>query len=305
VRRGPIKDIAASVRARLLDKARREGRPFNELLQYYAMERFLYRLSQSPHADLFVLKGALVLRAWGLPPSRPTKDIDLLGRVENRVERLVAIARDVCATPVEPDGVVFDPASARGRRIAEEGEYEGVRVRLRGSLGKARLALQVDIGFGDPVTPAPAMMEYPTLLGMAAPRLRGYGKESSVAEKFEAMARRGLAGSRMKDFHDVWFLSRTMAFDGPALAKAIAATFRARGMPVRADAVALTAAFARDEGKQAQWRAFARRSRLADAPALGEVVAALGAFLRPVARALEQGARFEGRWEPSGPWREA
>jgi hypothetical protein len=175
------KDVAASVRRRLADHARATGRPFQEVLQYFAMERFLYRLSQSPQAEKFVLKGALMFVAWRAPPSRPTKDIDLLGRTENSVGAICAAMREVCTSPVEPDGLVFDPESVAGQVIKEDADYEGVRVTLRGALQNARITMQVDVGFGDVIVPGPAMTEYPTILDFGPPRLKGYSRETAVA----------------------------------------------------------------------------------------------------------------------------
>ena len=178
-RRGP--GIAASVRQRLLNRARDTGRPFSELLQYFAMERFLYRLSRSVHADKFVLKGALMFAAWQAPVTRPTMDIDLLGIMDNSVDAIVAIAKEICLQEVEPDGLVFDPDSLGGERIVEDTDYGGVRVRFRGTLGTARVTMQLDIGFGDVVVPKPETADYPTILDLPVPRLRGYSRESAIA----------------------------------------------------------------------------------------------------------------------------
>lgn len=161
-----IKNTAASVRQRLLNKARETARPFNELLQYYAMERFIYRLSQSQHSQQFILKGALMFAVWRAPLSRPTMDIDLLGRISNRIDDIVEVVKDVCIQEVEPDGIRFDPGSVVAERIVEDADYEGVRIRFRGYLDTARVSMQLDIGFGDEVIPSPAVMEYPTILQM-------------------------------------------------------------------------------------------------------------------------------------------
>ncbi len=157
MKRRRMKNVAASVRQRLLNEARATGRPFNELLQYFAMQHFLYRLSRSQHAERFVLKGALMLATWEVSLTRPTKDIDLLGQVANDIERLVAIVKEVCRQDVERDGLDFDPASIAGERIAEEAEYEGVPVRFQGNLDTARVSMQIDVGFGDPVVPGPVI----------------------------------------------------------------------------------------------------------------------------------------------------
>jgi len=299
----PPRDVAASVRRRLQDAARASGRPFQEVLEYYAMERFLYRLAQSSHAGRFVLKGALMFRAWGAPASRPTRDIDLLGRLENTVETVVPVFRDVCGIAVQQDGMVFDPASVAGALIKEDADYAGVRVTFLGTLQNARVAMQVDIGFGDVVTPGPVQTDYPTLLALPAPHLNGYPRETVVAEKFEAMVKLGLVNSRMKDFYDLWLLARRFDFDGPTLATAIARTFAHRKTAVAPLPFALTAAFADDPAKRAQWKGFVRRTKLDDAPEeLATVTGELGPFLVPVAEAIAAGALFDRTWQAPGPW---
>jgi hypothetical protein len=257
--------VAASVRQRLQNAARGMNRPFQEVLQYYAMERFLYWLARSPHARRFVLKGALLFRAWDAPASRPTKDIDLLGRMENRVEAVVPVFRAVCEQPVEPDGMAFHAHTVVGAPIREDADYAGVRVTFLATLQNARVAMQVDVGFGDVVTPAARPTIYPTLLDFPAPRLQGYSRETVVAEKFEAMVKLGLVNSRMKDFYDIWLLARQLDLDGPTLASAITRTFANRKTAVAPLPFALTAAFAADASKQTQRRAFLRKSKLTDA----------------------------------------
>ena len=303
-RRSP-KNIAASVRQRLLDKAKGTGRPFNEVLQYFAMERFLYRLSKSPYADSFVLKGALMLTVWEAPLTRPTLDIDLLGQIDNRIETIGRVTREICRQEVEPDGVDFDIATIRAERIAEDADYEGIRVRFRGSLGTARIVMQLDIGFGDVVIPSPEPTSYPALLDLPAPHLRGYSRESTIAEKFEAMVKLGILNSRMKDFFDIWLMSRQFDFDGVRLAKAILKTFSTRGTKIPTKPIALTDAFAKDTTKAAQWRGFVRRNRLSEAPKdLTEVIASVGAFLKPISERLATDQVFKSLWKAPGPWRE-
>lgn len=298
-----VTNVAASVRQRLQTVARSTGRPFQEVLQYYAMERFLYRLAQSPHADRFVLKGALMFNAWKAPTSRPTKDIDLLGRMENSTGALAAAMRDVCRQAVEVDGLVFDHESVEGMVIKEDADYEGVRVTFRGSLQNARIAMQIDIGFGDVMFPGPEMTEYPTILDHAAPRLRGYARETAVAEKFEAMVKLGMLNSRMKDFYDIWLLSRQFDFEGAKLATAIDKTFANRGTAVEDHPAAFSPAFASDPTKATQWQAFVRKSRLADAPSeLVSVVDSIAAFLSPPAAAVRGVKPFEQIWRAPGPW---
>jgi hypothetical protein len=303
VTRRPIANAAASVHRRLLNKARDTNRPFNELLQYFAMERFLYRLSESPHADKFVLKGALMFKAWEAPLSRPTMDIDLLGQTDNSVDAILAVTKDMCLQDVEPDGLAFDATSLQGERITEDADYEGVRIRFQASLGTARLPMQLDVGFGDVVVPSAVVTEYPTLLDLPAPRLSGYSRETAVAEKFEAMVKLGVLNSRLKDFFDIWLLSRQFDFDGPVLAMAITETFSNRGTEIPQQPVAFTDAFVEDPSKAAQWGGFIRRNRLENVPEdLGEVVGATAAFLGPIANALAAGRSFEGVWKAPGPW---
>lgn len=264
-----VTNVAASVHARLLNRAKADGRPFEELLQYYVMERFLYRLSRSDHADRFVLKGALMLQFWGGPLSRATKDIDLLGRSTATVDELVDVIRGCVAVPVDDDGLRFDAASMTGEEIRLAAHYQGVRIRCMAHLGNARVSLQVDIGFGDVVTPDVQEIEYPTLLESEAPHLLGYTPESVIAEKFEATFRR-----------------------------------RQTALP-ETTPVALTPAFYSAEAKRAQWRAYLRKGRVqGSAPALEEVVPRIEAFVMPVVSAVVSGIPFERHWPPGGPWGE-
>jgi len=297
------KDMAASVLQRLLNKARKSGRPFNEILQYYAMERFLYRLSKSQHANTFVLKGALMFNVWRGPLSRPTMDIDLLGRVTDDMESIIAALSSVCAQEVEPDGLFFEPDSVTGERIIEGANYEGIRIRLRGNLGTARVVIQVDIAFGDIIVPYAMTADYPTILDLPVPSMQGYSKESAIAEKLQIMVRLDILNSRLKDFYDIWLLSRQFDFEGQMLASAIKETFRARQTEIPTQPDALMAAFAQDANKQSQWRGFRRRNLLKDSPEnLLEVVGCISTFLVPVMEALILGKPFSGAWKHPGPW---
>lgn len=296
-----VRNLPASVRQRLLDRARSEGRPFNELLQYYATERVLYRLSRSRHGPRFVLKGALLLRVWGAPVGRPTMDIDLLARTDNDVEAIERQVREVLREPVEEDGLVFDVESVEARRIVEEAPYHGVRVRFAAHLAGARVRLQIDIGFGDPVHPVAVEEGFPTLLQFPAPRLLCYSRESTVAEKFEAMVRHGALNSRMKDFYDVWLLSRSFVFDGPTLAEAIRRTFASRETDVAGTIAAFSESFALS--KASQWKAFRRSGDLEHAPdEFGAVIRSVIAFLGSVVTALSRGDELPVAWTPPGPW---
>lgn len=298
-----ISNLAASVQARLQNHARTSKRPFQELLQYYAMERFLYRLSTTAHRARFVLKGALMLHVWDAPLARATKDLDFLGRLDSSLENLERVVREVCAADVEPDGMVFDPATVKTERIKEDADYEGVRARFVGLLGKARVAMQLDVGFGDVVTPGVQDIAYPALLDFPAPALSGYPRETVVAEKFQAMVYLRTLNSRMKDFYDVWLLASQFTFDGAVLAKAIAATFKNRETAIDVAPIAFTPDFTEQASTLAQWTAFRKKLPNAACPEkLSDVVPFLSEFLLPIARASGSGTSFEGRWPPGGPW---
>ncbi len=267
------------------------------------MERFLYRLSKSSYGERFILKGALLLRVWDPASYRTTRDIDLLGRVANEIDTVVSIVQDVCRQAVAPDGLIFDPASVRGETIVEAADYSGIRIAFRGTLGNTRLLMRIDVGFGDTVTPGAREVDFPTILGLPAPRLKAYPPETAVAEKLQVMLRLGEANSRMKDFHDIWWLARTVAFDGRTLAQAIAATCERRGTAVPAQPTALTPRFGADPAKASQWRAFRRRLTPMDCPEdFAVVVEEVARFLWPIVEAVSRGAAFEQAWRPAGQW---
>lgn len=297
------RNIPVSVHRRLLNKATETSRPFNELLQHFAIERFIYRLSRTGHADRFILKGALMFSTWRGLGSRPTMDIDLLGRIDNRLEVIEAAMKDACRVNFEADGISFDPETVVAARITEDALYEGVRVRLSGRLGNARIALQIDIGFGDVIVPGPSKIVYPALLDHPAPELTGYTMESTIAEKFQAMVKLGVLNSRMKDFYDIWVLSRRFDFEGELLATAIARTFEKRNTPITLEAEIFAPGFGQQENKKTQWRAFLSKSRLADAPdAFDEIVTGIRQFLAPIADSLSKQAPFPNSWIAPGPW---
>ena len=295
-----IKNWPASVRGRLLNISRATGRPFAELLQYYAMERFLYRLGESDHQGRFILKGALIFRAWGAELSRSTKDIDLLGYTNNAVENLVTIVQEICAQEVSPDGMVFDPEQVKGQRIKEGAEYEGVRVRFLGKLGRARIHMQIDVGFADVVTPKPITVDYPTILEMPAPQLRGYPRETVVAEKVHAMVVLGTLNSRMKDFYDLWQLAQHFNFEGSTLQDAIVQTFRRRNTIVQKDLpVALSEQFAHD--KQSQWQVFSQNTTFElGSKDFVQIIHDCRAFLFPLLQACAMNQRFDKIWQAGG-----
>jgi Nucleotidyl transferase AbiEii toxin, Type IV TA system len=277
-----VKNLAASVRQRLLNVAKQRRDEFDLILARYALERLLYRLSVSPHGEGFLLKGALLFAVWGVDDHRPTRDADLLGSGDSDPAALTALFREVCAVPCE-DGISFDPDSVAAAPIAEDKIYPGVRVTLRAKLAGARIPVQIDIGFGDAVTPAPERVDYPVLLDAPAPKLRAYPVATVVAEKFHAMTVLGMGNSRMKDFHDLRVIASRFEIETGLLAGAIAATFERRKTSLPGDApVALCAEFAADKAKLAQWAAFLRRNRLDGRHhSLGECQAAISKLVLP------------------------
>lgn len=297
-----LKNLPASIHDRLLNQSRASGRPFSELLQYYAIERFLYRLSQSPYASQFVLKGALLFRAWGLPAFRPTRDIDLLGHTSNEMDNLLGIIREVCLQKVQQDGLFFDPGTIRGDRIKEDAEYEGIRVRLVGTLGKTRVHIQIDVGFADVVSPAPVKITYPVILKLPVPEVHSYSPESVVAEKLQAMIYLGSINSRMKDFYDLWVLADRFEFSGSELQEAVRQTFKNRNTAIPGESPpAFSEQFARE--KQNQWSAFLKTSGVTDLPDQFKVIQdLLRVFLLPIFQSLRGGQLFTKQWKNSKGW---
>jgi predicted nucleotidyltransferase component of viral defense system len=297
-------NLPASVHQRLLNLSQQRGEEFNRLLTLFAIERFLYRLSQSPHAERFILKGALLWLVWAMPDHRPTRDLDLLGFGDNSPVTLAQIFQEICVLSVVADGVDFDHESIKVHQIRSDQEYHGQRIELRAYLGKARVQLQIDIGFGDLVAPAPVLTEYPTLLAFPPPHLRVYSKESVIAEKLHAMVTLDLSNSRMKDFYDLWTLSRLFSFDGTLLIQAIRVAFTQRNtaLPTQTP-TALTADFANNPIKRTQWHAFLNRNRLAVRDAsFAEIIADLARFLWPPLSAAAHKSPFSANWMPQGDW---
>ncbi len=279
-----MNDLAASVRARLLNVAKVQGADFNQLLVRFALERILYRLSQSEHADQFLLKGALLFTLWYDLPHRSTRDADLLGFGASDLNSLGQTFRDIAGIAVN-DGIVFDPASVVAEEIRKEAGYAGARITINAELARARCKTQIDIGFGDAVTPGPVDATFPVLLAdLPAPRLRTYPVYTVVAEKLHAIALLGMVNSRMKDYFDLAVLLDRESLDPEVLARSIAATFLRRGMAIpEALPIGLTDAFASDPSRQTMWQAFLRKSD-AEPRALVDVVAALRTRLEPVLR---------------------
>ena len=297
------RDSAASVRARLLNLARARQEEFQLLLSDYAIERLLYRLGTSRHADRFVLKGAMLFHVWATERYRATWDIDLLGSGDPSVAAVVAAVHHICSLESD-DGLGFERSSIVGSEIRAEQEYVGVRVTLRATLANARIPMQIDVGFGDAVVPAPRRGQYPTLLDHPAPNILIYPREAVVAEKLEAIVTHGATNSRMKDFYDLHVLATHFSFDGVSLTRAIAATFERRQTPMPpAECPELSREFLMAPERRTLWTAFARRTRLGAASASIETVAdTLGAFLAPLLGATAQSATFDATWPPGGPW---
>ncbi|HNW81402.1 MAG TPA: nucleotidyl transferase AbiEii/AbiGii toxin family protein [bacterium] len=274
------KNISESVRQRLLNRAKQENRSFNELLQYYAMERFLYRFSVSEYVDNFILKGALMLRVWNSPEIRPTMDIDMLGRIDNEVSNIERIIREIIDVEVDDDGLIFDAGSIKTEQITEDAQYKGLRVNFNGLLGNAKVYIQIDIGFGDIVYPHPETGFLPTVLDNPSPELMCYSRESAIAEKFHAMVKIGMLNSRMKDFYDIWLLSRHYKFETEELAKAIAATFLNKETAIDDNITAFGKDFT--DLKQTMWQAFRKRLKLKNVPEnFTEIVSEIEKFLMP------------------------
>ena len=293
-----LRNIGASVRDRLLDRARVERSDFQILLTRYALERLLYRLSVSPDRDRFILKGAMLFVTWVADPFRPTRDLDLLGSGDNGAEAIAETFRVICAQPVADDGVIFDVAALEAAPIREELEYGGVRVRTTATIAGARIPIQVDIGFGDAITPAPVEIDYPALLDAPAPHLRAYPVETVVAEKFEALVTLGMANSRLKDFYDLWLIAQTFEFRQSVLVDAVRRTFERRGTALPAATPAgLTNEFA--AARAAQWQTFLAREHMAAAPdSFTTVIVDLERFLMP----LLGGSNPDLVWPTGGPW---
>ncbi|MGH7575039.1 MAG: nucleotidyl transferase AbiEii/AbiGii toxin family protein [Longimicrobiales bacterium] len=298
--------LAVSVQTRLVRHAKTLGVDPNLVLTRFAVERFLYRLSRSPHTERFVLKGALLLLAWLGETTRPTRDADLLGFGDLSDQALLEMFREICQVRVERDAMTYLPETVAIAPIRPEDAYGGRRVTVQARLGSARLRVQVDVGIGDVVTPAPEWLEYPALLDFPAPRLRSYPPETVIAEKLHAMVVLGSKNSRMRDFFDIDALAAAESFEGRRLADALSATFgrRRTALPDQIP-LALTAEFAAAPEKEAQWQAFRSKNRLDESPeTLTELATRVAAFLQPVIEAARTGRRRTAIWPVGGPWQE-
>ena len=299
-------NVGHSIYQRLLNYAREHREDFSLLLSRYGVERLLYRLSISPHANKFILKGASLFLVWTGQNYRVTKDADLLCSGPADVEHVTAVFRELSQFVTDgADGIVFVADTVRAVPIREEQEYGGIRVTFLGMLHNARIPLQIDIGFGDAITPAPEKVVFPTLLKAPAPELLAYPRYTMVAEKLEAMVHLGIANNRMKDFYDVWLSSKLFAFDGRTLCQAVGNTFKRRSTPIPdGPPLAFTDDFRKDVQKQAQWRAFVRKTKPDTAvEKLDVVIVDLEAFLMPVVEAVRQSRSLELFWAQGGHWK--
>lgn len=303
--RGPLRNVGASVRARLLKRSRGTGEGFQFLLQRYAAERFLHRLGESPYRERFVLKGAMLLALWSEAIYRPTRDLDFTGYGSASPDDIRSAIRDICAVPVTDDGIVFNCEGLVLQPIRGQDEYDGIRMRFDALLDGARIPMRIDIGFGNAIQPPPIDAHYPALLDVPRPRIRVYPREAVVAEKLHAMVVLDERNSRYKDFYDVHALVRHFAFEGEHLVRAVVATFERRRTTLSRDLpVALTPRFYADAGRAKQWRNYVNENELPGVPSDFDVIGErlLSFFAEPWA-AMARRATFAGRWSAGGPWR--
>ena len=297
-----VKNMAASVKNKLLNMAHQSGKPFQSLLIQYGLERFLYRLSQSSLKEKFILKGGLLLVGMGFPHARTTRDIDFLGLMKRDSEAVSAAIQQI-GKLVQNDGIVYEFNDLNIEIMSADSEYPGIRLMFTASLGKARFPMQIDVGFGDVIIPAAKEMTFPTLLNMEPPVVKAYSMEAIIAEKFEAALDLADLNSRMKDFYDLWMLSQTNSFQGIALQESIKATCQRRKTALNPRAEVLTKEFAYHSDKQTQWSSFLRKSKISDVSEnFSTIIEEIRIFLFPIANAIEKEVRFEKAWRPKGPW---
>jgi len=297
-----VKNVTASVLARLRNKSKSSGAPFQQVLQQYAIERFLYRVSKSKHAKGVILKGALLLKTIDIPSARPTMDIDMLRKGKADQASLVTLVKDCAGLEVEADGLLFVAESVTAEEITKDSEYKGTRILMDARMDNVRLRVQVDFGVGDVMVPGPRIIEYPIILGGETIQLLAYPVESAIAEKLQAMVALGSANSRMKDFYDVWICSKHLDFKKSTLTEAIAATFENRATDIPdGEFEALTADFVAKHGSQ--WLSFSRKiGELELADAFGRIVEDLRGFVLPILRSMNRGEADEQHWRSGVCW---
>ena len=302
--RGPLRNVGASVRARLLERSRDTGEGFQFVLQRYGAERFLHRLGESPYRERFVLKGAMLLALWSEAIYRPTRDLDLTGYGSALPDDIRSAIRDISAVPVADDGIVFNCEALTTESIRGQDEYDGIRTRFDAMLDGARIPMRIDIGFGNAIQPPPIDAHYPALLDVPRPRIRVYPREAVVAEKLHAMVVLDERNSRYKDFYDIHALVRHFAFEGEHLVRAVVATFERRRTTISRNLpVALTPRFYADAGRAERWRNYVNRNDLPGAPLdFGAVGERLMAFLGEPWIAIARRSVFTRSWPKGGPW---
>lgn len=301
----PLVNIEQSIHQKLLNQAKSTNQTFEHVLKRYAMERFLYRLSVSPHASDFILKGGLLLTCYDVPSSRPTLDIDLQSFYpDHHLKRVQAVIHELCQLQVDPDGLRFDETNLVCETLNHLDGYEGVGVHFFCYLGRADIAVKIDIGFSGGLNPAPILVNYPTLLAMPSPRLRAYRQESVIAEKFEAMVKHDLATSRMKDFYDIWMLSSTFEYESTELSMAIKQIFKHCKREMEGNYSVLQEVFAADRRLAQKWQIFLQKNNLTDAPReFSTVMKHIRQFLQPIAEGIAKQVPIKGHWVPPEPWK--
>jgi len=301
------KNLPASILQRLKNYSKENDEDFGLTLSRFAIERFIYRLSLSGYANQFVLKGAQLFRIWANTPIRPTRDLDLLRFGSADISELIGIFKNVCDIPIEkPDGIQFLSDTVKAEAIRDQAEYDGIRVKLEYRIGMTGQYIQVDIGFGDAITPSSSEIEFPTILEMPKPRMQSYPRETVIAEKIEAMVSLGITNSRMKDFFDIYILSEKVEFEGLLIQEAIEQTFIRRqtdipdGLPI-----ALTEDFYNDPVKQAQWLGFLKGyelNRMLEDQDFENVVNAIKEFIKPIFESINSGNKITTKWIPQKGW---
>jgi len=295
---------SASVKALLKNKAKKENKPYSEILQYYGIERFLYRFSQSKYADKFVLKGALLFTVWDLVERRSTRDIDFLAVFDNNLKEVEKFVKEICCKKFD-DGIIFDEKSVRGERIKEDADYEGVRIKFEGFIEKTKITIQIDFGFGDIIYPKPKKIKYPAILDQKNTELNGYTMESVVAEKFEAMVKLNILNSRMKDFYDIWLLSKKFIFNGKNLANAIKKTFtnRKTELPDK-NRLFAEEMYDKESDMQIFWNAFVNKNEIKNiSKEFPVVLEQIERFLSPPVKAVKKKEVFNKMWRDFYNWR--
>lgn len=297
---GPTKNLPASIKQRLLNYARQNGLDFNALLIRFAMERFLFRLSASPYAEKFYLKGAMLFVMWENAAHRPTKDLDLLFLPQHDSDELVSIFEEIAAVEVLDDGIQIVADSIQAVQIREENSYGGLRIQLVCLLGEIKIPMQIDVGLGDSVYPETERSAFPSLLDFDVPKIRAYPAETVIAEKLQAIVELGMRNSRLKDYYDIYYLSQQFSFDAYDLKEAIKQTFRRRNTALpQVCPSGLSDRFSSDESKQTQWKAFIRKNQLKAPEMIGEIVAKIQSFVLPL---LLESPEDGLSWIPGKGW---